>query len=131
MTYKASTNTPISSAQVLIIGDPNLGPTAERIIRERFPQGHTYIWDVAGPKTAKTAREELLALGDHHLAITFYSDLVLKLPNIQQAGNFVINFHPAGPNCPGSGYDTIPLLDSHATTNKSITDPFLMFAPNP
>lgn len=115
------------SLEVLFVGDPNLGHKGFEILKERFPQAESVIWK-KGDKEGREDAREFIRSRKWDVAISFYNDLLFK-PEDLDAISLPLNIHPARPELPGVGYDTVPLLENHEshgatlhTMNEKIDD---------
>jgi methionyl-tRNA formyltransferase len=112
---------------MLFVGDPTLGPHGLEIIKKRFPQTKSVIWR-KGDKPGRESARGFIRSQKWDVAISFYNDLLFK-PECLDAMSLPLNIHPARPELPGVGYDTVPLLDDHEkhgatlhTMNENIDD---------
>jgi methionyl-tRNA formyltransferase len=111
----------------LFVGDPNLGRKGFDILKKRFPRSQSVIWK-KGDKAGREEARRFIRSRRWDLAISFYNDLLFK-PEDLAAIDLPLNIHPARPELPGVGYDTIPLIHRHTehgatlhTMNENIDD---------
>ena len=102
----------------LLIGDPNLGPQGYAAVSKFLPQIQSIIWK-KGDKNGKEKARCLIRSCTWDLVISFYSDLVL-LPQDLAVMKVAINIHPARPELPGVGYDSIPLIEEHTSHGATL-----------
>ncbi len=111
----------IEKLKILYVCDPNLGERGQEVL-SRYCLGDnvtSFFFDkkVDNPRTVRkqilqAAKEE----GGFDILISFYSDLVLKNPQLQcvrvleNGGRLATNIHPGSNLFPGLGYDTLPLI---------------------
>lgn len=113
--------------RTLFVGDPNLGHAGLDIMKKHFPQTESVIWR-KGDKFGRECARQFIRSRKWDVAISFYNDLLFK-PEDLDAMALPLNIHPARPELPGVGYDTVPLLDNHDmhgatlhTMNENIDD---------
>lgn len=113
--------------ETLFVGDPNLGYKGLEIMRKHFPQTKSVIWR-RGDKLGRECARDFIRSQKWDVAISFYNDLLFK-PEDLNAMRLPLNIHPARPELPGVGYDTVPLLENHEkygatlhTMNENIDD---------
>jgi len=119
--------TQTSQLSCLFVGDPNLGDKGFQILKRHFPRAQAVIWK-KGDKEGRVAARQFIRSKRWDLAFSFYNDLLLK-PEDLAAIELPLNIHPARPELPGVGYDTIPLIEGHDlhgatlhTMNEKIDD---------
>lgn len=113
--------------EMLFVGDPNLGEKGLQILRQRFPKAASVIWKKGDSEGRERARRYIRSK-KWDVGISFYNDLLFK-PEDLDAITLPLNIHPARPELPGVGYDTVPLLEGHTvhgatlhTMNEKIDD---------
>jgi methionyl-tRNA formyltransferase len=100
----------MQNAPILLITDPNLGDAAlARVAQSCFALDHLRF-DVR--KERREEAIEKLVIGKWHIAVSFYSDLVLP-PDLLCRIGLPLNIHPALPRIRGVGQDIVPLVEQH------------------
>jgi methionyl-tRNA formyltransferase len=96
--------------KTLLVSDPALGPRAERVLRQFFPDLVAVIWDIHSEPD--TQARSIVAGGRWDLVFSVHNDLLFSAREIACMG-LALNLHPALPRIRGIGHDVIPIIEQH------------------
>jgi hypothetical protein len=104
-------STAVDNSKILFVGCPNLGPEALKIFGQILPGHKFHIWK-RGCQTSKEAIKTSIMKGGKRILFSFYNDYLFDGEELDQF-ELAVNIHPSLER--GRGYDTIPLMENHAT----------------
>ena len=103
---------PIKTNRVLLVGDRNLGPLADRVIQSFFPGAASLFWSRGGPDTKQRVRMSIRA-NRWDVLLSVYNDFIFQPEDLAAVASEIrINLHPSIPIA-GVGHDTWPLIHGH------------------
>jgi methionyl-tRNA formyltransferase len=128
----------VNTLTVLFVGCPTLGPAGLITMRRHLPQTIGVIWDrgrkhgsivtppqstdaalVSNTRVSREEIEQFLVAQRWDLMLSFYNDMIFSAAELAHM-ILRLNIHPSLPALAGRGYDTVPLIEGHASHGATL-----------